>query len=88
MCQTAHSVRPTCCSALQSHRAGNAESAVATERALGQRLRQARCLPAHPARTQVRPIQSGGENAERGSHDEDDDRSHRHGWLPFAFREP
>jgi putative tryptophan/tyrosine transport system substrate-binding protein len=52
---------------------------------LGQGLRQPRCLLAHPARAQVRPVQCGGENAERGSHDEDDDRIRRHGWLPLRF---
>ena len=39
-------------------------------------------LPGQPARAQVRPIQGGGENAEGGGHEDDDDRIYRHERLP------
>jgi hypothetical protein len=78
MCRTARSARPTCCSALQCRKAGNAEAAAAGERALRPQLK-ADALPGQPARVQVRPIQSGGKNAEGGGHEDDDDGIHGHG---------
>ena len=75
---------PICCSALQSHRAGSAESAIAAERALGP---QPRRLFAQPARVQVSPIQRGGKNAKSSGDKRDHDDVCWHQTAPSVLCE-